>query len=78
MIGDGKPVAVPAAQPEPKIEHKEFSINPTSGVIDLSQKQMLSQVDQEIEAQVFAGEKTRKAAEIEKIDKRIQLMQREI
>ena len=45
MIGDGKPVAVPAAQPEPKIEHKEFTINPTAGVIDLSQKQMLSQVD---------------------------------
>ena len=44
----------------------------------MSQQKILSEVDQELEAQVFAGEKTKKAAEIEKIDKRIQLMHREI
>lgn len=82
VMGDGKPMAVPKAPEEEKMVKKDFKISSTSGVIDLGQKQMfaqqMSQVDQKLEAEVFAGEKTKEIAEIEKIDKRIQLMHHEI
>ena len=37
VIGDGKPVAVPKAPEEEKIQKKDFKIAPTTGVIELGQ-----------------------------------------
>jgi hypothetical protein len=73
IIGDGKAVPVKSA-PEPvHILKKDYNIHPTTGQI-----QILAQADEQIDSEVFAGEKTKEIGEIEKIDKRIQMMQREI